>query len=107
MANYILAYHGAKQPASPEEGAKGRKDFMDWIAGLGDAVVNPGTPLTSSRMVSADGVSDIDISDVVVGFSVVKAESISAAIEIAKGSPFLKMGTIEVAEQMQRRPPAS
>ncbi len=36
-----------------------------------------------------------------MGFSVVKADSMDAALEMAKGCPFLEMGTVEVAEMME------
>jgi len=45
MPNYIIAYHGGKKPESPEEGAKQMEKWKAWVGGLGDAVVNPGTPL--------------------------------------------------------------
>ena len=45
MSNYIIAYHGGKKPESPEEGAKHMAKWKAWVGGLGDAVVNPGTPL--------------------------------------------------------------
>lgn len=98
MSTYIIAYHGGKKPESPEAGEKHMKKWQDWIKSLGDAVVNPGTPLGPSKLVSATGVSDNSGSDRLSGFAMVKAESLDAAIEIAKNDPFLAMGTVEVAE---------
>ncbi len=75
-----------------------------WVGGLGDAVVNPGTPLGKSRIVSSDGVSDDGGSNPLNGFSIVKADSMDAALEMAKGCPFLGIGgTIEVAEVMEMK----
>jgi len=45
MSNYVLSYHGGRTPESPEEGAKQMAKWKAWVGGLGDAVVNPGTPL--------------------------------------------------------------
>ncbi len=98
MSSYIFAYHGGKKPESPEEGAKHMAKWKAWIGGLGDAVVNPGTPLGMSKTVSSGGVSDDGGPNPLVGFSIVKADSMDAALEMAKGCPFLEMGTIEVAE---------
>jgi len=100
MAEFIIAYHGGKKPDSPEEGAKHMERWKAWLGALGDAVVNPGTPLGKSKMVSSGGVSDADGPERLTGFSVVKAENIEAALEIAKECPFLEMGTLEVAEVM-------
>jgi hypothetical protein len=98
MPEYILAYHGGKKPESPEEGAKHMAKWKAWLGGLGDAVVNPGTPLGKSKIVSSDGVSDGGGSNALTGFSIVKADNMDAALEMAKGCPFLEIGTLEVAE---------
>ncbi len=98
MSNYVFAYHGGKKPESPEEGAKHMAKWKAWVGGLGDAVVNPGTPLGKSKTVSSGGVSDDGGSNPLVGFSIVKADNMDAALEMAKGCPYLEIGTIEVAE---------
>ncbi len=100
MSDYVFAYHGGKKPESPEEGAKHMEKWKAWVAGLGDAVVNPGTPLGMSKIVSSDGVADGGGSNRLTGFSIVKADSMDAALEMAKGCPYLEHGngTIEVAE---------
>ena len=101
MPNFVFAYHGGKKPESPEEGAKLKAKWNAWLEGLGDAVVNPGTPLGMSKTVSSDGVSDDGGSNPLSGFSILNAGSMDAALEMAKACPFLEMGTIEVAEAME------
>jgi hypothetical protein len=99
MANYIIAYHGGSKPESPEAGAAHMAKWRDWLTELADAVVNPGTPLGNSRIVSAEGVSDDGGSNAMSGFSVVEADSLDAAIAMAQACPFLETGgTLEVAE---------
>ena len=98
MSNYVISYHGGNTPESPEEGAKQMAKWRAWVDGLGDAVVNPGTPLGKPKTVSSGGVSDDAGSDPLTGFSIVKADSMDAALEMAKGCPHLEIGTIEVAE---------
>ena len=99
MPNYIIAYHGGNKPESPEEGTKHMAKWKAWVGGLGDAVVNPGTPLGKSKTVSSGGVSDDGGSNPLLGFSIVKADSMDAALEMAKACPFLDLGgTLEVAE---------
>ena len=99
MPNYVFAYHGGKTPQSPEEGAKLKEKCYAWVVSRGDTMVNPGTPMGMSKTVSSGGVSDNGESEPLLGFAVVKAESMDAALEIAKGCPFLEWGTIEVAEE--------
>lgn len=101
MPNFVFAYHGGKKPESPEEGAELMARWKAWLAGLGDAVVNPGTPLGMSKTVSSSGVSDDGGSNPLAGFSIVNADSMDAALEMAKACPFVEMGTIEVAEAME------
>ncbi|MCZ6885797.1 MAG: YciI family protein [Alphaproteobacteria bacterium] len=101
MPNYVFAYHGGKKPESPEAGAKEMAKWKAWVDELGDAVVNPGTPLGKSKIVSSNGVSDHDGSNPWTGFSIVTADGMDAALEMAKVCPFLDMGTIEVAEMME------
>ncbi len=80
MPTYIIAYHGGKKPESPEAAANGKAKWQAWVSGLGDAVVNPGTPLGKSKTVSSTGVSDCDGSNSLTGYSIVKADSMDAAL---------------------------
>ena len=97
MADFMMAYLGGRQPSSPEEGAAHRARWGVWLKELGNAVVNPGTPLGKSKIVSTKGVSDAG-DDGLTGYSVIRAENLEAAVAIAKTCPFLEMGDLEVAE---------
>ncbi len=103
MSEYIIAYHGGKKPESPEAGAELMAKWRTWMGGLGDAMVNPGNPVGMSKTVSSGGVSDDGGSNPLSGFSIVKADSMDAALEMAKGCPYLDIGTIEVAEAMEMK----
>ncbi|HKI97119.1 MAG TPA: YciI family protein [bacterium] len=101
MAHYMIFYVGGKPPETPEEGARKQQEWKDWVGSLGDAVVNPGTPLGNSRTVTAAGVSDGGGPNALTGFSVVNADSMEAALEMAQRCPFLDVGTLQVAEVRQ------
>jgi len=102
MKNFMIAYYGGDKPSSQEEGMAHMGKWKAWIEGLGDAVVNPGTPLPVSKLVTSKSVEDDNNPNAMQGFAVVKAESIDAAIEMAKADPFLNMnGTIRVSEMME------
>ncbi len=75
--------------------------WRSWVGGLGDAMVNPGVPLKRSKLVSSSGVTDGAESNRLTGFSIVKADSMKAALEMAKKCPHLEHGTVEVAEAME------
>ncbi len=102
MPNFIIAYHGAGKFETPEQGAAAKAKWKGWIGGLGEAVVVPGTPLVRGKLVSSAGVSDRQ-EDLLSGFSVVRAESMEAALKLAHGCPHLDHGTIEVAEMMEMK----
>lgn len=104
MPNFMIAYYGGNQPSSEEEGMAQWERWKSWIAGLGDAVVNPGTPLRVSKIVTSSSVEDDSDSDTMKGFAVVKAENMEAAVEIARSDPFLDSGgTIRVSQMMEMK----
>ena len=98
MAEYIIIYHGHGQPATPEEGQAAKGRWMKWMQDLGENIVNFGTPFKGGTMVAADGSTR---PGGLSGYSIVKAEDMDAALEIAKACPHLEMGEVEVAELMK------
>jgi hypothetical protein len=102
MPKYVIAYLGGKQMASPQDRAAHMAKWKAWVDGLGNAMVNPGTPLGQGKLVSADGVSERGPNRL-TGFSIVLADNMDAALDIARKCPFLEIGTIEVAEAMEMR----
>ena len=100
MPKFMLVYHGGSAPESPEEGEKVMAKWMTWLQGMGDAVVDGGNPVGMSKTVSAAGISDDGGANPVSGYSMVQADTIDAACELAKGCPILEDtdGSVEVAE---------
>ena len=74
-----------------------------WAASLGAALINPGTPVGVTKVLTADGVSGNPSPHPIAGFSMIKAENMDAALELLKNCPHLHMfhGTLEVSEMMQ------
>ena len=102
MPNYMIAYYGGNQPSSKEEGMAQMGKWKAWIESLSDAVVNPGTPLMNTKILTSGDVQDENDPNSMKGFAVFKAESIEAAVEIAKSDPFLENGgTIRVSQMME------
>ena len=102
MANFMIAYYGGNQPSSKEEGMAQMNKWKAWVEGLGETIINPGTPLMGTKIVTSNNVQDENDPNAMKRFAVVKAESIEAAIEIAKSDPFLENGgTIRVSQMME------
>jgi hypothetical protein len=100
MPKYLIAYHSGA--TSPPQGGEQMARWKVWIASLGDAVVNPGTPLGNGKRVSSEGISD-RAADFLTGFSIVSADNLEAALEFARRCPYLDYGTLEVAEVMEMK----
>lgn len=99
MAQFIIVYLGGNQPSSPEKGAEHRSNYMDWLSSLGDAVISPANPLKNTCTVNADGKVTNASSTTMSGYTIINADSMDAALSIAKACPFLDIGgTLEVSE---------
>lgn len=104
MVNYMIAYYGGNQPSSKEEGMAQMSKWKAWVKGLGENVINPGTPLPVSKIVTSNRVEDDNDPNAMKGFAIVKAESIEAAVKIAQSDPFLENGgTIRVSQMMEMK----
>lgn len=103
MPNFIYAYHGGTKPDTPEQGAKEMAKWEAWFKDMGSAVINPGNPVGMSQTVSANGVAENGGANPLSGFTIVQADTIDKAVEMAKGCPMVGSGTgtVEVAEVMQ------
>jgi len=102
MGRYMLAFRGGTEPETPEQATLLQAAWSDWLAGLGPALADPGGPFRSSarvavgRIVSEGGTSGLS------GFTIVTADSISAAAELAAESPiFAGDGEVDVYETIE------
>ena len=61
---------------------------------LGENLVDPGNPASpAAKRIASDGsVSDEAVGEAVAGYSIIKADSLDAAVMAAKGCPQLKSG---------------
>ena len=101
MPQFILAYHHHDAAAAPTPDPETQKAqmgrWMAWVKGLGEAMLNPGTPLGPSNYVSAQGV-ETSAPWRLTGYSIVSAGSMDEALGMARSCPFAEMGTIQVSE---------
>jgi hypothetical protein len=99
MAQYFISYLGGEKPSSPEAGAQHMKQYRAWLASLGDAAVSPANPLKSTNTVNSDRSVSSRSTTSMSGFTIIKADSMEAALTIAKACPFLDVGgSLEVSE---------
>jgi hypothetical protein len=102
MAKFLFVYRGssaATERMTPEEMQQHMKKWETWIGeGLrkgwildaGDALTPEGR-VVNARKVVTDG-PFVEAKEIVGGFSIVQADTINAAAELAKGCPGLLTG---------------
>ena len=102
MTQFVLVYLGGTQPSNPEVAHQHFTKYMEWVASLGDSVVTPTIPLKDTNTVSSNGKISEGGSSAMSGFSIIKADSMEAALSVAQSCPFLDIGgSLEVSELMQ------
>ncbi len=101
MTQFGLLYVGEPQFSSPEEGQDNYQRYMAWLDGLGDAVVNKGMPFGPPTRVDADGVSSDERADRLTGLTIVEADDMDAALEMAKSCPYIEVAALDVVQIMQ------
>jgi len=94
MANFVLLYSGGSMAESEAEQAAIMQAWVAWFDKLGSAVVDAGNPFTpAAKSIAQDGtVSDGPVGTLATGYSIIKADSLGAAVEMAKGCPNLQGG---------------
>jgi hypothetical protein len=107
MANFLFVYRGGSEDyakMTPDEIQKMMQKWTAWIGegfqkgwmvDAGDALTEDGRVVNAKRVVT-DG-PFVESKEIVGGYSVVKADTIDAAAELAKGCPnLLTGGNVEV-----------
>ena len=100
MTDYLLLYSGGRMPESEEEQAAVMQAWNTWMEGLGPALKDGGNPFNpgAAKTIGPDGsvrAGDGSAS----GYSIINADSLDAAADLAKGCPVLEGGaTITVYE---------
>ncbi len=101
MTNFLLAYTGgpSMEQASPEQQQAVMAAWGAWFGALGPAVVDGGNPVGASTTLRPDGGTAEGGVSGLTGYSIISADSLAAAADLAKGCPLLASGgTVEVYE---------
>jgi hypothetical protein len=106
MTRYVFVYHAPVPPADatppdPEQVDAVMAAWNAWAAKVGDGMVDFGTPLANGVRVTPDGTTPSTRE--VAGYSIIEADNLEAAVELAKVHPHLSMPggcEIEVHESL-------
>jgi hypothetical protein len=91
MANYLFAYTGGSMAQTDAEREAAMAAWGQWFGQLGSAIVDAGNPFGPSSSVDSSG-SNGAAKTGLSGYSVITADSLDAAAELAKGCPVLAHG---------------
>ena len=101
MAKFLFVYRGASDAAAKMTPEEMQKHLQKWEKWIGEAMqkgwmADPGDALTpEGKVVNAKVVTDgpfVEAKEIVGGFSIVQADTLDAAAELAKGCPALLTG---------------
>ena len=93
MANYIFAYSGGNGVAADEAARNAQMaKWGQWFEQLGSVVVDGGAPTGTAKTVGTGGSVSDGGSCGLTGYSIVSADSLDSAVELAKGCPVLEIG---------------
>lgn len=99
MPQFVMTYLGGDTPSTPEEGQKHFAKYQEWLGSLGAAAVSPMNPFKDTHVLKAGGSVTQGSSVAMTGYTIVEADNMDAALEMAKSCPFLEInGTLEVSE---------
>jgi hypothetical protein len=102
MANYLLAYRGGSMAQSDAEREAAMAAWGNWFGSLGAAVVDAGNPFGGSATVPSGGNGSSGALSALTGYSVLSADSLVAASELARGCPVLDSGgSVDVYETIE------
>jgi hypothetical protein len=104
MANYLLLYSGGGMPATEAEQKAVLAAWMAWFGQIGPALVDGGNPTSpNAKTIASDGTVTNGAGGLMAsGYSIIKADSLDAAVGMAKGCPVLQGGAnITVLETFQ------
>jgi len=92
MAKYLLLYEGGSMPETEAAQAAVMQAWESWFRTIGGAVADAGNPFTpASKRITADGSISAGAGSA-SGYSILEADSLDAATDLAKGCPVLAGG---------------
>ena len=95
MANFLLLYAGGGMPETPAEQEAVLQAWGAWYGKIGSNLVDGGNPFTPmAKSISSNGaVSDGPVGELATGYTIIKADSLDAAVAIARECPVLQGGS--------------
>lgn len=85
MKHFMLLHYGFEKPTAEIMAAWGT-----WFASIADRTVDSGGHFSRGKEISKAGTSDLPLgADSITGYTIVKAESLDEAAQLARENPFI------------------
>ena len=98
MAKYLLLYDGGTMPEGDAAQAAVMQAWEAWFTQLDAAVADPGNPFTpASKRIGSDGSITAGGASA-SGYSILEADSLDAATDMAKGCPVVQRSEEHTSE---------
>jgi len=108
MPEFLYLYRGGQRGTTPQESEQIMQRWMNWFKELGGHLKDGGQPLEPEGKVvkgKAGPITDgpyAETKDLVGGYTLIEADSLARAAELAKGCPILeRQGIVEVRPIMK------
>lgn len=85
MKKFVFLYYGFEPPTEEIKNA-----WRSWFASIGDKLVDSGNPFGAGRDISPTGTKELPLgAESVAGYTIINADSMDEAEDIAKGCPMI------------------
>jgi hypothetical protein len=90
----VAAIEDMVKNMKPEQGDAGKRDWANWMKEHADSFVDTGGPVGKTKRATPDGTTDV--TNEVMGYSIVQAESHEAAAKMLESVPNVPGGYVDV-----------
>ncbi|MEO8091639.1 MAG: YciI family protein [bacterium] len=90
MTRFVLIHHGGKPPGNQEARDRMMAAMGEWMEGLGDALVDSGSPLGSPRSIGGEA------TDPANGYMILEAADLDTAEQLASAMPMAGEGEARI-----------
>lgn len=99
MSRFLITYHGSGMPDDPAMMEQAKAAFGNWVAGAGDAIVDPGAPVQMVSQLANDSATEaVQIG----GYSIIQADNAGAAAAVLSSHPYVaRGGTLQVNQILE------
>jgi hypothetical protein len=96
MKKFVLMHVGFETPTPEIQEAWGK-----WFASIGSRIVDSGSPLGAGREVTKNGTRELPLgADSITGYTIINAENLDDAEQVAKTCPIITSMRIYEARSM-------